>query len=147
MVVIDAQRCTGCGSCVKICHEHCVSLVDKKVTIDFKACSTCTQCVAICRERALSWDGVLPVDFDPGSLPSPHQLEELLRERRTIRAFREEMVARSTLEEIIAWAACAPTHNFHLRCIAIDDPTIIEAFDTAAFRFSRRIHALLFRPR
>jgi len=147
MVVIDKEKCTGCGSCVKICHEHCMSLVNKKVMIDYMACSTCTQCIALCPEKALSWDGVLPVDFDPTCLPSSDQLEELLMERRTVRTFREEPLDRTTLEEIISWGAYAPTHNFHLRCIAIDDPEIIEAFDKAAFQFSKRIYQLVFRPR
>ena len=110
-----------------------MSLIDKKVTIDFEACSTCAQYIATCPEKALSWDGILPVDFDPASLPSPHELEELLMQRRTVRTFRDEPVDRQTLEEIISWGGCAPTHNFHLRCIAIDDPEIVEAFDKAAF--------------
>ncbi len=147
MVFVESGKCTGCGSCVKVCHEHCMSLVGKKVTIDFEACSTCTQCIATCPEKALSWDGILPVDFDPASLPSPHQLEELFMQRRTIRSFKDEPLARTTLEEIISWGAYAPTHNFHLRFIAVDDPEIIEAFDTAAFQFSKRIYQLVFRPR
>jgi nitroreductase len=62
-----------------------------------------------------------------------------------MRAFTEEPVERETLEEIVSWGAYAPTHNFHLRSIAIDDPEIIEAFDKAAFRFSKRIYQLVFR--
>jgi NAD-dependent dihydropyrimidine dehydrogenase PreA subunit/nitroreductase len=147
MVVIDKEKCTGCGSCVKVCHEHCMSLIDKKVTIDFDACSTCTQCIATCPEKALSWNRVLPVDFDAASLPSAHQLEELLMERRTVRTFRGEPVDRKTLEEVISWGAYAPTHNFHLRCIAVDDPEIIDAFDRAAFQFSKGIYQIVFRPR
>lgn len=147
MVLIDAEKCTGCGSCVKTCHEHCMSLLDKKVVIDYEACSTCTQCIAICPQRSLSWDGVPPTEFEPGLLPSVSQLEELFMERRTVRAFTQEPVDRGTLEEIVSWGVCAPTHNFSLRCIAIDDPQIIEAFDTAVFQFSRRIYRLVFRPR
>jgi ferredoxin len=147
MVVINKEKCTGCSSCVKICHEHCMSLVDKKIAIDYEACSTCTQCIAICPQKALAWDGVLPLDFDQALLPSVAQLEELLRERRTIRAFTEESVERKTLEEIISWGAYAPTHNFNLRSIAIDDPEIIEAFDKAAYQFSKWIYQLVFRPR
>ena len=147
MVVIDKEKCTGCGSCVKVCHEHCMSLVDKKLMIDLKSCSTCTQCVAICPDKALSWNGIVPIDFDAASLPSQHQLEELLMERRTIRSFRDERVDRKTLEEVISWGAYSPTHNFHLRCIAVDDPKVVEAFDNAAFRFSKRIYQLVFRRR
>ena len=147
MVVIDNERCTGCGSCVKICHEHCMSLIDQKVAIDYAACSTCTQCIASCPQKALSWNGVLPIDFDQALLPSVSQLDELFRERRTIRAFTDKTVDRKTLEQIISWGAYAPTHNFNLRCIAIDDPEIIEAFDKAAFLFSKRIYRLVFRSR
>jgi len=108
-----------------------MSLAEKRVVIDYKACSTCTQCIAICPEKALSWDRVLPVDFEPALMPSLPQLEELLGERRTIRAFTDERVDRKTIEEIVSWGAYAPTHNFHLRCIAIDNPKIVEAFDRA----------------
>jgi len=30
MVVIEEGKCTGCGSCVKICHQHCLHLVQGK---------------------------------------------------------------------------------------------------------------------
>ena len=146
MVVIDAERCTACGSCVKVCHEHCMTLVDERLAIDYGSCSTCTQCIAICPRKALSWDGILPEDFDPASLPSAHQVDELLQERRTIRQFTEEPLARETLEEIVSRGIYAPTHNPHLRCILIDDPELIQAFDRAAFQFSRRILKLVFRP-
>jgi NAD-dependent dihydropyrimidine dehydrogenase PreA subunit/nitroreductase len=147
MVVIDKENCTGCGSCVKVCHEHCMSLVDRHVVIDYEACSTCAQCIAICPQKTLSWDGVLPVDFDTSLLPAVPQLDELLGERRTIRAFTDEPVDRQTIEDIISRGACAPTHNFHLRCIAIDDQDIIAAFDKAALRFSALVYRVMFRPR
>ena len=34
MVVVDSDRCTGCGACVRICHERCIALEDSVVTID-----------------------------------------------------------------------------------------------------------------
>ncbi|HUI70977.1 MAG TPA: nitroreductase family protein [Spirochaetia bacterium] len=147
MVVIDRVKCTGCGSCVKVCHEHCMALVGKTVEITFAACSTCTQCIAICPEKALSWDGVQPVGFDRALLPSAAQLEELLLERRTVRAFTSEPVAREELEGIVAAGPYAPTHAFNLRYVIIDDPQVIEAFDGAALGFSKRVYSLLFRPR
>ena len=146
MVIIDAERCTACGTCVKVCHEHCMTLVDGRLVIDYGSCSTCTQCIAICPRKALSWDGILPEDFDPASMPSARQVDELLQERRTIRQFAEAPLARETLEEIVSRGIYAPTHNFDLRCILIDDPELIRAFDRAAFQFSSRILKFLFRP-
>ncbi|UCC65806.1 MAG: 4Fe-4S binding protein, partial [Anaerolineae bacterium] len=26
MIVVDKEKCTGCGSCVKICHEDSLAL-------------------------------------------------------------------------------------------------------------------------
>ena len=147
MVVVDREKCTGCGSCVQICHQHCVSLVEQKVAIERVLCSTCTQCVAMCAQKALSWDGASPVSFEPALLPSAAQLDELFRERRTIRDFADRQVDRAALEEIVSYGACAPTHNFDFRSVIIDDPALISLFGEAAFRFSRRIYRLVFRPR
>jgi len=147
MVRIDAERCTRCGSCVKVCHEHCMTLAESAPVIDYRACSTCCQCVAICPQRALSWEGVPPAPFEPGLLPTVAQLQELLAQRRTVRSFSAAPVDRAVIAEIVSWGASAPTHNFHLRCVAVDDPLVIAAFDRAAFRFSARVYRLVFRPR
>ena len=147
MVVVDRDACTGCGSCVRICHQHCLSLVEQKVAVERALCSTCTQCIAVCPEKALSWDGASPVSFEPALLPSAAQLDELFRERRTIRDFADRRVDRAVLEEIVSYGTCAPTHNFDFRSVVVDDPALISLFDEAAFRFSKRIYGLVFRPR
>ena len=30
MIVVDRQRCSGCGQCARICHEQCITLVGKR---------------------------------------------------------------------------------------------------------------------
>ena len=147
MVVIDKARCTGCGSCVGICHEHCMALSNRKVTIEHALCSTCTQCIAICPNKALSWDGVVSLGYDDDLLPSADQILELLRERRTTRDFTDERLSQETLDELASVGVYAPTHNFRLRCIIVDDVSMIDAFDKAVLDFSQRVYALIFRPR
>jgi uncharacterized Fe-S center protein len=77
MIAIDSERCNACGSCVRICHEHCMELADGRLRIDRSICSTCTQCIAVCPQAALSWNGVPPSAFEPDRLPAVEQLEEL----------------------------------------------------------------------
>ena len=122
-------------------------IVDKKVVVDHSTCSTCTQCIAICPEMALSWDGIAPARFIPDLLPSPEQLSELIAERRTCRDFEATPLDRSTLAEIAAVGVLAPTHNFRLRSIIVDEPKLIAAFDRASFELSAKTYRLLFRPR
>jgi ferredoxin len=145
VIVIAREKCTGCGSCAEICHEHCMSVVDGSISIDFTVCSTCTQCIAICPRMALSWDHVQPIGFDPTRMPSAAQMDELFRQRRTIRSFTEQRIAPGLIEEIVSYGACAPTHNFDFRCIIVDDPSILAEFESLAFKFSSRMYGLLFR--
>lgn len=147
MVTVDKDKCTGCGSCVKICHESCIALVDDTASIDYEFCSTCTQCVAICPEQALSWDGVPPVAFDEARLPSPEQLDELFKQRRSIRSYKKDKIDRALLEEIVTYGIYAPTHNYGFRAVVVDDEEIIEALDRILMRFVSMLYNVAFRPK
>ena len=147
MIVVDKDRCIGCGLCVNICHEDCITLVEDIARINHELCSTCTQCIAICPQQALSWDQVPPVAYDEARLPSPEQLDELLKERRTIRFFKEDRIDRALLEEIVGYGIYAPTNNYELRAIVVDDEEIIKALDRVLLRYVSRIYSLIFKPR
>lgn len=147
MIVVDKDKCTGCGSCVDICHEHCMALTDGTVSIDYEYCSTCTQCIAVCPERALSWDHVHPVAYDETRLPSPEQLDELFKERRSVRFYKKEKIDRTLLEEIIGYGIYAPTQNFELRAIVVDDEEIIQAFDRIILKYVSKIYNVFYKPK
>jgi nitroreductase/NAD-dependent dihydropyrimidine dehydrogenase PreA subunit len=147
MIVVDKDRCSGCGLCVSICHEHCMELGDDQVSIDYEFCSTCTQCIAVCPEQALSWDGVPPLAYDAARLPAPEQLDELFKQRRTVRDFKRDKIDRELLEEIVGYGIYAPTHNFDLRAIVVDDEGIIELLDQVLMRFNSRLYHLIYKPK
>jgi nitroreductase/NAD-dependent dihydropyrimidine dehydrogenase PreA subunit len=151
MIVVDKKRCRGCGRCARICHERCIVLVnatgDMVATINHALCSTCTQCIAICPQQALSWDQVPPVVYDQGRLPSAEQLDELLKQRRTIRVFEQKRIDRALVEEIVSYGVHAPTNNYELRAIVVDDPAIIEALDAIIVRFVSWIYNLFYRSK
>lgn len=145
MVTIDAAKCTGCGKCAAICHEHCMSVVDGKIRIDEPYCSTCTQCVAICPAQALSWDNAEAGRFQPDRLPTTAQMDELFKERRTVRHFEQRPVERELLEQVTSYAAYAPTHGHGFRLVIVDDAAIIELTDRILKQFTARVYALVFK--
>lgn len=147
MIQIDYSKCNNCGLCVKICHESCIHLVSDRLTIETEYCSTCTQCIAVCPVQALSWDHILPELFNRSLYPKPEQMDELFRERRTIRDFTAQKIDQHQLEEIAGIAIYAPTHDFNLRTIIIDDENIIAMADSLILKFSKRLYLLLFKPR
>jgi pyruvate ferredoxin oxidoreductase delta subunit len=54
--VVDHDKCTGCGICVKFCPDNCLKLVDtkgkKKIVIDYDYCKGCLICVTECPFKA-----------------------------------------------------------------------------------------------
>jgi NAD-dependent dihydropyrimidine dehydrogenase PreA subunit/nitroreductase len=147
VVIVDRDKCVGCGLCAEICHEHCIALVEGVASIDRALCSSCTQCIAVCPQQALSWDRVPPLAYDRARLPSPEQLDELFGERRTIRKFKRDKIDRALLQEIVRCGAYAPVHAFGFRAIVVNDEEIIELLDQVIMRFNRRLYDLIFRPR
>ena len=118
MISIDRSRCKKDGLCAKVCPKG-IFVQREKLTIpellDEGDCIACGQCVAICRQSAISHS-----DFQPATIraiqfeqiPSTEQVMELLKSRRSIRAFRDKPLARETIETIIDGARFAPSgHN------------------------------------
>jgi len=139
MIVVDKKKCVGCGLCAVVCHEQCISqsssngnIVEK---VDHALCSTCVQCISVCPKRALSWGGTTPVPFDKSQLPSSVQVEELLKERRTTRFFKDRKIDRELIDEIVNFGIYAPTNNYSLRAILVDDPETIKALDAIIMKF------------
>jgi len=52
-VWIDVQRCTGCGSCVKVCPTGAIALVNDKAHINEELCKGCEVCIDACPEGAI----------------------------------------------------------------------------------------------
>ena len=51
---VDADKCTGCESCVPDCPSEAISMADEKAKIDEDTCSDCGVCVDTCPAEAIS---------------------------------------------------------------------------------------------
>jgi uncharacterized Fe-S center protein len=50
------KRCTRCGTCVRYCPEHAITLGDIQAHIDQNKCIGCAECLAVCRFDAVDYD-------------------------------------------------------------------------------------------
>jgi NAD-dependent dihydropyrimidine dehydrogenase PreA subunit len=83
LVIIDVERCTGCGACVKVCPDGAIYLVEGVATVDSQLCRECEACIAACPEEAIRL--VTPeraVEAKPVRLPV-HQPEPEVIQIRT----------------------------------------------------------------
>ncbi len=145
MIRIDQDKCNLCGLCVRICHEYCLHIENEILTLDKQYCSTCTQCIAVCPQQAITWNNLQPEAFDKAIYPNSQQLEELLKERRTIREYTPKKIDKSLLKEIAGYALYAPTHDFNLRVIIIDDDVLLQQIDSMVLKFSANLYKWIYR--
>ena len=55
VIVIDEQKCTACGECVKICPVEIYKLEGDSVSVgNADECSGCQSCVSVCEPQAIS---------------------------------------------------------------------------------------------
>lgn len=111
MISIDKTKCIHCGNCIR----DCVVEVLKKDSenIPFlppeleKYCLNCQHCLAVCSTGAVTCHGISAEQCFPVSpLPEPEKMLALIRQRRTVRFFKDENVSPeilAKLKESLAW--------------------------------------------
>lgn len=57
-VMVDAEKCVGCGGCAEVCPSRCIEVSDptkEKRVIEFllERCTYCTRCAEVCPEDAI----------------------------------------------------------------------------------------------
>lgn len=55
-VVVDKDKCDGCGECVDVCPVDAIELQSQKAVIDNDECIDCGICVETCPNQAISLD-------------------------------------------------------------------------------------------
>lgn len=116
-VIIDIEKCSGCGECVEVCKDFNLEIVDGKVQKSANSlfgCIACGHCAAICPNQAIWIEGRCLSFNDIFPLPEKSESAEyialftLLKRRRSIREFKDKPIDREIIEKIIAAAQTAP---------------------------------------
>jgi ferredoxin len=53
-VIVDLEKCTGCGTCEEGCPVEAIKVENDKAVVDKEACVDCGTCIEECPEKAIS---------------------------------------------------------------------------------------------
>lgn len=102
-VIIDHEKCVGCGACVKDCVAHNITIQNKKAQVIANDCVMCGHCVAVCPKNAVSITGYeeAPVEQTADVRLNPKEVLNVIRFRRSIRQFQDKKVPEQVVEQIL----------------------------------------------
>lgn len=98
-------------------------------------CFRCQHCLSVCPTGAFSWNGLNSADSEiPGPTPEPEKMMNLLRQRRSIRAYRRENVPPEKLSQLFRAMDFVPTgcNDHRLFFSRSDDVAVTDSFREAA---------------
>lgn len=102
-IVIDADKCVGCGLCSKVCVAHNLEIKNKKVNKVMDSCIMCGQCSAVCLKGAISLEG-----FDDCQIKktedirlNPDDVLHTIRFRRSVRNFKKTRILQDVIDRIL----------------------------------------------
>ena len=111
-IIIDQNKCTGCGDCATDCTRHTLEMRDSKARVLDGDCLLCGHCLAVCPAGAVRMEGIgdeiLEADDAAWRLDAD-ALKAHLKMRRSIRQYKQIPVEREKIEAIIEAGRLTPT--------------------------------------
>ena len=110
-VIIDYQKCIGCGMCVKDCPGSHLYLDNKKAKATENGCIECGHCFAICPMNAVRITGYDCTDEPITSMTEfdSDKLLSAMKRRRSIRHFTTQDIEEEKLQKILEAGRYCPT--------------------------------------
>ncbi len=139
LIEVDKAKCRHCRQCQYDCLAKI--LVEREdgtpmmVEGGAERCYHCQHCMTICPSGALSYRDKKPEEsLLPGMIPEPALMQNLLRQRRSTRAYKEKNVEPEIFRKIKETMNYVPTGcNDHALCFSYsEDRKITDRFRTAA---------------
>ncbi len=116
-IAIDPEKCRHDGICAEVCPRRLFifdqeAKIPETVTGAGEMCIDCGHCAAACPGGAITLNGTGPAQWEllnRGLIPSPESVDQLLKARRSIRAYQDKPVDRKVLDRLLETCRFAPT--------------------------------------
>ncbi len=149
-VIIDAEKCIGCGMCRNVCVAHNLEISNQKATTRMDRCIWCGQCSAVCPKKAISMVGCGDgqVEKTQDIRLDPNDVLDTIRFRRSVRNFKDTAISKEIIGQILEAGRLIHTaKNLQDVCFVVLDKEKqrIEQMAVAMFRACKPI-ADLFSP-
>ena len=111
---IDSELCIACMQCASVCIRDNIIVEDVAQEVGSN-CFECGHCMAICRQNAItlkSFEGREDriEDYNPREIPVEYDdLLQLLKQRRSIRWFRDKKIDKATFDKLFEGAYYSPS--------------------------------------
>ncbi len=146
----DDALCVRCGRCVATCPQRVLAVSENGRAPGVaegagEFCIRCGQCVAVCPAGAVALAGFGVDDFPPSTQsPEPESVLAWLRNRRSLRVYRDDPVPPQEVTRLLEAARCAPTgHNTRqVGCVALLSEPSRRALRDGLLGFYRKIFRL-----
>lgn len=110
-IIINEEKCIGCGLCVKDCPSSYISVENGKAHPNTGGCIECGHCYAICPQGAITMANYDCTDeaVVPMTEISADTLLKAMRSRRSVRQFTDQAVEQEKIEKILEAGRYSPT--------------------------------------
>ncbi len=140
-VIIDKDKCFGCGLCAKDCVSFDIEIMDGKASSLKKGCIACGHCEAICPEGAITLTGFEDSieEFDKQTRLNPEELLKAIKSRRSIRNFKEDKIPKEVVDMILEAGRLAPTaaNRQNISYVVLDEK--LSECERIAIKKSRKV--------
>lgn len=145
------DNCIRCGRCVAVCPVRILTQEEKNGEIgivNLPTCIQCGQCVSICPTDSVE-HSLFPQEtihtIDNKLIPSADNMMEIMRRRRSNRAFNNKEVPGEYLEQILEAANLAPTakNAQPLKYTLVTNPDVLKSVHQATMEVCSKLYEQL----